>query len=192
MFQEVIPGSRFQCLVQCAREGTPATGITPVRNKLNQPSLIRIPKGARVTNGSRVNCISKLNTMSDLARLVNEWRPGPEDDGEKPEYGSAYLAYEDESVHWLPIILDEDGRPLLLCNAKVPPDEFQFEIGHGLPRQAVGAQAILPAGGSNILRRSALMSLGSRLSCPPGWPPTRCQFANVDPTALSPMQRAEC
>ena len=150
-------------------DGTAAKGRTAVRNRLKLPSRIRIPKGARVTNcGEFTDEIRLLGNYNDLKRLSDNWRSEPVDDNEKPTYGSAYLAYDDEQVHWLPIILDGDGRPLLLCNAKVHPEKFKFEIGSALPSQVVGAQAILPAGGSNILRRSALLSLNSRLSLPAG------------------------
>ena len=169
LFRELLPGSRFQCLLECVVDGTAAKGRTAVRNRLKLPSRIRIPKGARVTNcGEFTDEIRLLGNYNDLKRLSDNWRSEPVDDNEKPTYGSAYLAYDDEQVHWLPIILDGDGRPLLLCNAKVHPEKFKFEIGSALPSQVVGAQAILPAGGSNILRRSALLSLNSRLSLPAG------------------------
>ena len=166
VFREVLPGSRFQCLVQCAHDGTATAGADTVRNKLKKPSLIRIPRGARVTNGSREDGISRLNTDSDLTKLISEWSSEPKDDDERPEYGSAYLDYDDAAVQWLPIVLDENGRPLLLCNAKLPANCFDFQIDEPLPRQVVGAQAILTVGGSNILRRSALLSLHHRLSRP--------------------------
>lgn len=166
VFRQMLPGSRFQCLVECAKDGTAAAGDENVRNRLNAPSEIRIPKGARVPTGIRMDGISRLNTSNDLTRLVSEWRSEPEDDREKAKYGSAYLAYDDNDVQWLPIVLDELGRPLVLCNAKVPADKFVFRFGQPLSGQVVGAQAILPAGGGNILRRSALLSLHNRLSMP--------------------------
>ena len=166
VFRQMLPGSRFHCLVECAKDGTAAAGVENVRDRLNAPSEIRIPKGARVPTGIRTDGISRLKTSNDLTRLVNEWRSEPEDDTEKAKYGSAYLAYDDNDVQWLPIVLDELGRPLVLCNAKVPADKFVFRFGQPLSGQVVGAQAIIPAGGSNILRRSALLSLHSRLSMP--------------------------
>ena len=60
------------------------------------------------------------------------------------------------------------GGRYYFATLRFTPEKFKFEIGSALPSQVVGAQAILPAGGSNILRRSALLSLNSRLSLPAG------------------------
>ena len=69
LFRELLPGSRFQCLLECVVDGTAAKGRTAVRNRLKLPSRIRIPKGARVTNcGESTDETRLLGNYNDLRK----------------------------------------------------------------------------------------------------------------------------